>query len=125
MTAIKEPFANHSFTSATIITKKSFNLTRSNLIFEIRASFPSAKGVFGVILLSPQEVIEENRFNENFVFLINYDKSIKAGYIRRNYYNTLKPFNIIPDLTKFAKFYINFQKRNILPKLTWLNECHK
>ena len=105
LTAIQEPLANHSFTTATVISKESFNLTRSNLIFKVRASFPSAKGVFGVILLTPEEYLYDNSLNQSFVLLVNYDKTIKGGYIRHGDYNTLKPFDISPDLTRFSSFY--------------------
>ena len=88
MTAIKESFANKSFTSATIITRESFNLTRSNLIFEVRAAFSLAEGVFGAVLLISEKDLVDHDLKESFVLLINYHKTIKAGYIHLGDYNT-------------------------------------
>ena len=59
LTAIKESFANKSFTSATVITRQSFNLTRSNLIFEVRAALLTAEGVFAIILLISEEDVSK------------------------------------------------------------------
>ena len=60
LTAIQETFGNYSFTSAAIITKDSFNLTRSHLSIEVRASFPSSDFLHGAILLLPGEYLSNH-----------------------------------------------------------------
>ena len=120
MTAIKETFANHSFTSATIITKQSFNLTRSNIIFHVKAAFPTSEVVFAIILLIPEEDLFNNHVNENFALLMNYHKTIKAGYISRpDQYNTLKYLRKSPKLSEFANYYNEFRQANALSTLSW------
>ena len=104
LTAIQGSFANKSFTSATIITRQSFNLTSSNLIFKIRGAFPLAEGIFGAVLLIPETDLVDYVLKESFVLLINYHKTIKAGYIHLGEYNSFKPFDITPDLSNFANF---------------------
>ena len=118
MTAIQESFANKSFTSATVITRQSFDLTSSNLIFEVRAAFPLAEGVFGAVLLIPEKDLVDYVLKESFVLLINYHKTIKAGYIHLGDYNFFKPFDITPDLSNFANFYLEFEQDNSFNEIT-------
>ena len=53
------------------------------------------------------------------LLLIIYHKTIKAGYIRLDDYNSFKPFDSTPDLSNFANFYLEFEQDNFLPRLTW------
>src|SRR5690349_1045941 len=104
LTAIQESIANHSFTSATIITRESFNLTSSNLIFEVSAALPTAEGVFGVILLLPDHDFSKHISDEAFVLLMNYYKIIQAGYIIPDLSN-VEFFFTSPELSEFANFF--------------------
>ena len=118
--AIQESLANHNFTSTTVITWDSFNLTSSNLIFEVRASFPFAKGVYGVVFLIPEKDVDDYALKEAFVLLINNVKTIKAGYLRIGEHNYHKSFDISPESTNFENFYLQFQNENTFqPRLTW------
>ena len=118
MTAIQESIANHSFTSATIITRESFNLTSSNLIFEVSAALPTAEGVFGVILLLPDQDYTKHISDEAFVLLMNYYKIIQAGYIIPDLSN-VEFFFTSPELSEFANFYADFDNVNISTLITW------
>ena len=119
LTAIKESFANKSFTSATVISRQSFNLTRSNLIFEARAALPTAEGVFAIVLLIPEEDVSKYCLKEAFFLLVNYHKTIKAGYKRTGQYDTFKRFNTSPKLNRFSEYYTEFHQVNTLPTSTW------
>ncbi len=54
LTAINETFGDQLFTSSIIITRESFNLSSSNLTYEVRSTLPTDEGVFGVIVLIPE-----------------------------------------------------------------------
>ena len=77
LTAIQESFANNSFTSATVITRQSFDLSRSNLTFEVRAALPSSDILSGHILLITEE---DFKIEGKVILLLNLRNSIKSGY---------------------------------------------
>ena len=96
MTAIQESFADHSFTPATIITRKLFNLTSLNLIFEVSASFPTSEDVLAQILLIPEDdYLKGLPIKGRIVLLVNRAKTIKAGYSFADQ-NNIHPFEKSP-----------------------------
>ena len=104
LTAIKEYFANHSFTSATIITRESFNLSSSNLIFEIRVALPTTDGLSGQVLLIPEDDLKTGSINGKIFHLMNLNSSIKYGYkYNQDDFNT-KPFESRTDLQEFQTY---------------------
>ena len=125
LTAIKESFTNHSFTSATVITKQSFNLASLNLTFEIEAALPSSEAVFGLIHLIPDEVKLTDKYLKNtFVLIINYHKIIKVGYLGlRPYFNWMRSFYRSPKIIEFTKFILKFHHDNHT-SFSWSNESY-
>ena len=87
MTAIQESFSNHSFTSATIISRQGFNLPSSNLIFEIRTSLPTYGGLSGQVMLIPAEQLNETLKGAIFI-MENHLSNIGFGLI--NYPDKLR-----------------------------------
>ena len=121
LTAIQESFANHSFTSATIISKESFKLTSSNLIFEVRASFPTSEDVFGQILLTPEQYLFNNsQIDGMFVILVNRGNTLNAGYSYPSYPSEfVKRFDKSPKIDLFTKFMIKFDYTDMRFDLSW------
>ena len=104
MTAIQESFAKNSFTSATIITRESFNLSSSNLIFEIRAALPTTEGLSGQVLLIPEDDLKTGSINGKIFILMNLNSSIKYGYkYNQDDFNT-KPFESRTNLQEFQTY---------------------
>ena len=124
LTAIQESFVNHSFTSATIITRESFNLSSSNLLFEVRASFPTSQDVFGQLLLIPeQDLFDKGHFkrkniNGKVSILMNIENTIKAGF--SNVYRVYaQPFVKSPEIDVFTRFLIKFNQWDRIFTLFW------
>ena len=121
MTAIHETFGDQWFTSSTIITRESFNLTSSNLTFEVRASLPTDVGVFGVIVLIPEKNPFENVLESAFVILMNYHRTIQAGYIRPAQVTGAKLEFIatLQEMNEFSKIYTRLEIFNYSTLQTW------
>ena len=60
LTVLKENFFDGEYTSGTIVSKKSFNLTQfgTKLIIEFRAAFRTDLGIYPQILLMPDNTLE-------------------------------------------------------------------
>ena len=98
LTAIQESFAKHNFTSATIISKQGFNLSSSNLIFEIRTSLPTTGGLSGQVILIPKEELDKTIKGVIFI-LENYRRYIGFGPI--NYPDKLHLSDSENDISHF------------------------
>ena len=117
MTAIQESFADNSFTSATVITRESFNLTRSNLTFEVRAAFPIQDKIFGQIVLVSDVTNQTN--NGEIVLAVNFGSSIATVFDHPS--KKLKPyvFETNPIVTEFSHLRLDFNQGLYRPRLIW------
>ena len=91
LTVLSERFFDGEYTSATIVSKKSFNLTESEkkLIIKFRAAFRTDLGIYPHIRLMPDRMIEFWKINydsESITYRYEYD-NIWNGF-RRLYENT-------------------------------------
>ena len=119
MTAINETFGDQWFTSSTIITRKSFNLSSSNLTYEVRATLPTDEGVFGVIVLIPEENPFENVMGNGFFILMNYPRTIQAGYIHPAKATLFKFIATLQEMSEFSKSYTRLEISNASALQTW------
>ena len=103
LTAFQESFADHSFTSATVISKDSFNLSSSNLTFEVRAAVPTAGGLYGQIMFIPEQDFKNNSINGTIFILMNF-RTIKSGFTYDPDTFSVKHFNSMTDLEQFQTY---------------------
>ena len=100
MPAIQESFGNYSFRSAAIITEQSFNLSRSHLSLEVRASFPSSNVLHGAILLLSDHP------NTPDLGIANVNNTIVSGYFSFPRDN-LRTFKREPKHNEFSIFNLD------------------
>ena len=113
LTAIQESYENFNFTSATIITKQTFNIA-SNLIFELRAALPLSDIIFTNIFL----IAKYNPRGYGIFLLKNFQRSIRTGFILPDYFK----MGILPEqpvLTDFNIYYLQFNLSKYFSTLSW------
>ena len=122
LTPIQESISNINFTSAAVITRQSFDLSCSNLAIEVRASFPSTKVIYGVLLLP-----EETQFNSELagwrIGLININNTIVSGYfpLHQSQEQEDQVFNRNPTPNEYSIFRLDIHKGTQLRSAWSLN----
>ena len=121
LTPIRESFANKSFTSATVISRQSFNFTRS-MTFEVKATLPQYEMLYGEILLIPEVGLSKwiNKGVKHGIMslVMNFRKAVKSGYLFGNKKN-LYDFDYSPKYTEFSKFQLVYNQLARTAKVTW------
>ena len=97
LSAIKDTLAKQKLTSATVLANEKFNLTRTNLIFEIRASLPTSKRLSGKIMLIPERDTLNNTIDDIILILDNFNFANSFSKYDRGEFQIYR-FQSMPDM---------------------------